>query len=178
VDDPSTRPTPVPATDAPADPRAPSVHHWRPAAPVDVPRLARLYRETAAAFGPLVYTPEQVAAWRGAPDDADRFAARILETDTELACEAAGAPLGYCGIGPLGYIHSLYVRADAGRRGIGATLLARALARAEARGVVAFYAWATPFSRPIFLRQGFRLAETVLAPFNGVMFERYRVVRP
>jgi putative acetyltransferase len=153
------------------------VRRWRSATAADLPALAALYRETAATLGPLVYTPEQVAAWCAAAD-ADRFVSRMLNTDTELACDATGSPLGFCGVGPGGYVHSLYVRADAGRRGIGSAMLARALARAQARGVTTFEAWVTPFSRPVFLRHGFRLAETVQAAFEGVMFERYRVVRP
>jgi GNAT superfamily N-acetyltransferase len=157
------------------------VHHWRAAAEADLSALAALYRDAACAFGPLVYTPAQVAAWMRAPDDAPAFRAWVLEADTELACDAHDAPLGFCGIDETGHVHSLYVRADLGRRGIGTALLERALGRALERaprtGVTQFDAWVTPISRPLFLRLGFRLTETVQAPFQGVMFERYRVTR-
>ena len=160
-----------------------------PARAADLPALAALYRDAARAFGPAVYTPEQVAAWCAVPDDAERFARWILDADTELALDAAGAPVGFCGVDlATGHVQSLYVRAGHERRGIGGALLARALARAGAGaaagvpggacGSARQEAWVTPFSCPVFLRAGFRLVETVQAPFNGVMFERYRVERP
>lgn len=153
------------------------VHHWRPARESDLPALASLYRDAATVFGPRVYTPEQVAAWRRSPDDAAAFRAWVLEADTELACDAEDAPLGFCGIDGRGHVHSLYVRPDVTRRGIGRTLLARAIVRVGAAGVTRLDAWVTPFSKPVFLAQGFRLVETVQAPFQGVLFERYRVAR-
>ena len=163
----------------------PSVHHWRAATEADLPALAALYRDAARVLGPQAYTPEQVAAWMCAPDDAAAFRAWILEADTELACDAHDTPLGFCGISATGHVHSLYVRADRVRLGIGTALLERAIARAlegaperaSRTGPMPLDAWVTPFSRPVFLRLGFRLTETVQAPFQGVMFERYRVTR-
>lgn len=154
------------------------VDHWRPAREADLPALAAVYRAAARASGPRAYTPAQVAAWLTAADDAEGFRARVLAADTELACDAAGAPLGFCGIGAGGHVQSLYVHPEHAGRGIGSRLLARAVARADARRAGPLDAWVTPFSRAIFLRQGFRLVETVQAPFQGVMFERYRVSRP
>jgi len=63
------------------------------------------------------------------------------------------------------------------RHGLGTEMLRRTLARAEADGARAFAAWATPFSRPVFLRAGFAWTRTVHEPFAGVMFDRYRVER-
>jgi N-acetylglutamate synthase-like GNAT family acetyltransferase len=71
-------------------------------------------------------------------------------------------------------VRSLYVRA-AMRQGVGAALLAHALAQARSRGIERFAAWATPLSLPLFARAGFRLVRTVSEPFQGVVFERYRV---
>ncbi len=145
----------------------------------DLPALATLYRDAAAAYGPSAYSPAQVAAWRAVPDDEARFARWILDADTELALDDDGRPLGFCGVHlASGHVHSLYVAAGHGRHGIGSSLLARALLRAGAAGCGRQDAWATPFSRPVFLRASFRLVETVQAPFNGVMFERYRLERP
>jgi N-acetylglutamate synthase-like GNAT family acetyltransferase len=62
------------------------------------------------------------------------------------------------------------------RVGLGSALLAHALADARQRGLSRFAAWATPFSLPAFHRAGFALAQTVREPFQGVIFERYRVV--
>lgn len=145
----------------------------------DVPALAALYRETALALGPQAYTPEQVAAWARSTDDTEPFARYILDADTWIAEGDDGAPRGFCGIavhGAVGEVHSLYVRAALTRRGLGGTLLAHALAHARQAGATRFEAWATPFSKPVFERAGFVLERVVAEPYQGVVFERYRMV--
>lgn len=154
---------------------------YRLAAPADVPALAALYRATALALGPQVYTPEQVQAWARSTDDAQRFARYILEARTWIAPDRDGSPLGFCGVsvhGDRGEVHSLYVRADATRRGLGTALLAHALQAARGDGAQRFEAWATPFSRPVFERAGFALSDVVTEPYQGVLFERYRMATP
>jgi putative acetyltransferase len=150
----------------------------RLATAADVPALAALYRQTALALGPQVYTPAQVAAWARSTDDAERFARYILDADTWVADGDDGLPAGFCGVAVhdgVGEVHSLYVRAALTRRGLGTALLARALAQARAAGAQRFEAWATPFSKPVFQRAGFRLERTVAEPYQGVLFERFRV---
>jgi putative acetyltransferase len=154
---------------------------WRPATPADVPALAALYRAAALCFGPEVYTGAQVAAWAGFPDDAPAFRRYVLDTDTWLA-EHPGdaAPLGFCGVdraGAVREVHSLYVRPQATRQGLGSAMLRRSLQRAQGGGACRFGAWVTPFSRPVFLRAGFTWTRTVAAEFAGTVFERYRVER-
>jgi putative acetyltransferase len=149
----------------------------RVATAADVPALAALYRGTALALGPQVYTPAQVAAWARSTDDAERFARYILDATTWIADDEAG-PAGFCGVAmhdAVGEVHSLYVRAVLTRRGLGSRLLAHALAQARATGVRRFGAWATPFSKPVFERAGFRLERTVAEPYQGVVFERFRM---
>jgi GNAT superfamily N-acetyltransferase len=156
--------------------------HWRPATAADVEPLAVLYADAAARLGPRVYTPEQAAAWAAFPrQDMAAFRRYVLGHDTWVAERAEDfAVLGFCGVGGAGEqreVHSLYVRPAASRQGIGGEMLRRTLARAEAAGARGFAAWATPFSRPVFLRAGFEWTRTVVEPFAGVMFERYRVER-
>jgi putative acetyltransferase len=152
---------------------------WRPVAPADVPTLASLYADAARAMGPRVYSPEQVAAWASCALDLPAFERYILDHDTWVATHGrSGEPLGFCGVevdGETREVHSLYVRPEVARRGIGTRMLARTLERARTRGARRFAAWATPFSRPVFLRCGFDWTETVRGEFAGVMFERYRV---
>lgn len=151
---------------------------FRRAAASDVPALAALYRETALALGPQVYTPEQVAAWARTTDDAGGFARYVLDADTWVDEGDDGAPRGFCGVAvhdTVGEVHSLYVRAALTRRGIGRALLAHALDRARATGATSFGAWATPFSRPVFERAGFRLERVVTEPYQGVWFDRLRM---
>ena len=144
----------------------------------DVPALAALYREAALALGPQVYTPEQVQAWARSADDRERFGRYILDARTWIDGGDDGVPRGFCGIAVhegVGEVHSLYVRAALTRRGIGRALLAHAMRESRAAGAREFEAWATPFSRPLFERAGFALARIVSEPYQGVMFERYRM---
>jgi putative acetyltransferase len=150
---------------------------FRPATAADLPALAALYAASARALGPTCYGPEQVAAWARFGRESEAFSRYVLDADTWLASDAAGQVLGFSGVGPTGEVHSLYVRHDRCRRGLGTRLLVMALARAEARGVTGFAAWVTPLSRRVFERVGFRLVRTVREPFEGVEFERYRVER-
>ncbi len=147
----------------------------RPAAAADVPALAALYADSARRLGPLVYTPEQVAAWASFGVPTAEFAAYVLGAETWVALDAAGAPLGFCGCDDDGEVRSLYVRADQTRRGLGTRLLAHVLERARQRGLGRLEAWVTPLSRPVFERAGFVLVQAVRSPYQGVMFERYRV---
>jgi len=151
---------------------------FRLATAADVPALAALYRETALALGPQVYTPAQVAAWARSTDDAERFARYILDATTWVADDDDGLPSGFCGVavhGDVGEVHSLYVRATLTRQGLGSALLAHALMQARTAGATRFEAWATPFSKPVFERAGFRLERIVAEPYQGVLFERFRM---
>ena len=167
-----------PAADAPASVR------YRRGTAADVPALAALYAEAARTLGPQVYTPEQVAAWASFGTDTPAFRRYVLGASTWVAERAAGpmssegspeGPAGFCGIDAAGEVHSLYVRAGLTRQGLGSGLLAHAMARARADGVQHFSAWATPFSRPVFERAGLSWRQTVVEPYQGVLFERYRV---
>jgi putative acetyltransferase len=159
-------------TDAGA-PQSPALQ-FRLASATDVPALAALYAHSARELGPQVYSAEQVIAWQRFAYDAPAFADYVLQAGTWMTEDAAG-PLGFCGIDAEGEVRSLYVRAAATRNGLGSALLAHALASARQQGLVAFSAWATPFSLPVFGRAGFKLQRKVHAPYQGVMFERYRV---
>jgi putative acetyltransferase len=144
----------------------------RLATAADVPALAALYAAAAQVMGPLVYSPAQVAAWASFGVDGPAFRDYILSADTWIA---GSPPLGFCGIDAQGEVHSLYVAPGHTRQGLGSRLLAHAMAQAHARGVTRFSAWATPFSRPVFQRAGLQLVQTVTEPYQGVLFERYRL---
>jgi putative acetyltransferase len=146
----------------------------RRAEAADVPALAALYAASAAQLGPQFYSADQVRAWQDFGRDTPAFRDYVLNATTWIAQDDRG-PLGFCGIGHGGEVHSLYVRADGTRRGLGSALLAHALAHARGHGVERFEAWATPFSLPVFQRAGFTLRRTVCESWAGVMFDRYRV---
>lgn len=158
-----------------------------PAGPADVPALAALYRRCGRELGPQVYDAAQVAAWVSFGDDEARFRDYVLTAETVLVRAAGGDPVGFCGwcwqhrvpptpsAPPTAEVRSLYVRPDHAGQGLGTALLADALRRAAAVGATRAEAWATPFSRSLFTRAGMPLVAAVVAPFQGVMFERYRM---
>lgn len=141
----------------------------------DVPALAALYAAAARVLGPQVYSADQVAAWVSFGTDSPAFRDYILGPRTWVAGDP---PEGFCGIDGAGEVRSLYVRADLTRRGLGTRLLAHALAQARAAGRRDFCAWATPFSKPVFERAGFVLEHVVREPYQGVVFDRYRMRSP
>lgn len=157
---------------------------FRLATPEDVPALAALYARTARTLGGACYTPEQVSAWSAFGADTPAFRDYVLGARTWVAQaadsgEGRGAPvLGFCGIDAHGHVHSLYVRADHNRRGLGTALLAHAMADARSRRVQRFSAWCTPFSEPLFARAGLVVVERPLADFEGVSFRRCRMETP
>ena len=147
----------------------------RLATAADVPALAALYTETARTLGHWCYTPEQVQAWSSFAADLRAFEDYVLLASTWIHSSEDGRILGFCGAAASGEVHSLYARADHTRQGLGGRMLAHALASARHQGVQRFAAWVTPFSRPVFERAGFVLVRTSVEPFQGVLFERYRV---
>ncbi len=164
--------------------------HWpgplRPATAADLPALAALYAGAAQALGPQVYTPAQVAAWAAFGADTPAFRDYVLAAETWVAVDADGSALGFCGVAALAApcdegldaeVKSLYVRADAGRRGIASSLLARVLDRSAAQGWRRLGAWVTPFSQPLFTRAGFAEVQRLQTTWQGVAFERCRMHR-
>ncbi|MED5619339.1 GNAT family N-acetyltransferase [Ideonella sp. BN130291] len=152
--------------------------HLRPAGEADVPALAALYADTARALGSWCYTPQQVAAWARFAADGPGFHDYVAGASTWIAQQDHGAAvLGFCGVDDSGEVRSLYVAAAATRQGIGSALLRHALGAAQQRGLQRFCAWATPFSVPVFQRAGFVLARVVTEPFQGVVFDRFRMER-
>jgi putative acetyltransferase len=156
---------------------------WRLAVPQDVPALAALYAQCARTLGPLVYTPEQVAAWQSFGADTAAFADYVLGAATWVVPPqgpgdpAGTGPLAFCGVNAQGEVKSLYVRPDQGRRGLGSALLAHAIGHARQQGARRFCAWATPLSRPVFERAGFVLLSVSREPYQGVVFDRFRLQR-
>jgi len=158
----------------------PTLPDWslRQATEADVPRLAALYAETARALGGWCYSPAQVQSWARFAEDMAAFREYVMGATTWVAQRAGSeALLGFCGIDADGEVRSFYVQAGCTRRGLGTALLGHAMAVAEQRGLRRLGAWATPFSRPVFERAGFVLTRVVTEPFQGVMFDRYRMER-
>ena len=153
----------------------------RLATTADLPALRALYAAATEARGPSAFSPEQVRAWVAFADDEKEFARFVLDATTFVAEDKAGdktGPIGFAGLDPDGRIVSLYVRPDCERRGVGSALLRHVLAEAEALGIDRLYTHASPYSRPVFERAGFRFVGIAHATRRGVAFTLPRMERP
>jgi putative acetyltransferase len=140
----------------------------------DVPTLAGLFRRSIEGIGPQRYSAEQVRAWASRPENS--FFEFILDVTTYVA-DQRGRVVGFCGLGPEGYISSLYVDPEEGRKGIGSTLLQTAIDEARARKASRLHTEASEFSKPLFEKFGFETIELEHVVCRGVTFDRYRMQR-
>lgn len=146
----------------------------RRAAPEDLPVLAELCRRAIMATGSAGYTPAQVEAWASFTRDVDAFRDFILYNRTWVA-EVEGEAAGFGGLGPGGYVASLYVAPDRGRRGLATAILRHLLATGRREGIRRFHAAASRISLPVFLRAGFSVSEEEVVEREGIPLLRYRV---
>lgn len=160
---------------SPAGASDPGGLRLRRAGAVDVPVLRALCRRAIEALGPGSYAPEAVAAWASFTDDAEGFRSFVTEGRTWVA-ERHGELAGFAGLGPGGYVASLYVAPEHSRRGVGTALLAHLLETGRREGTVHFHAAASRLALPVFLRAGFTVSEEETVVREGVPLLRYRVV--
>ncbi|HRD83535.1 MAG TPA: GNAT family N-acetyltransferase [Rubrivivax sp.] len=142
----------------------------------DVRALSGLYARAARAAGPAVYDDLQVQAWASFAESGERFRDYVLGARTWVA-EREGRLIAFCGIDQQSELRSLYVAPEWQRQGLGRHLLRHVLQDAAAAVGPAVRTWATPLSRPLFESEGFRLVEVRSEPYQGVVFERYRLER-
>lgn len=141
----------------------------------DIDSLARIFRESVLRIEPGSYTPGQIAAWASFADDTEDFHAWINGATTLVAVDRFDECLGFCGLEAQGRIASLYVAPDAMRHGIASDLLRRLMDAARERGLEWLTTEASEFSKPVFERLGFTVAEVECAKYKGVDFIRYRM---
>ncbi|MBI1318091.1 MAG: GNAT family N-acetyltransferase [Candidatus Hydrogenedens sp.] len=152
-------------------------HSFRLATEADVPALGAIYASTVRELGPQLYTPEQVVAWSASPDNREAFYHFIMDYRTHII-EVDGAPAAFCGIGADGYVASLYVAPQYTRKGLGSKVLTHALEDARREfGATSFYTKASFFSREVFTRHGFYVAEEESVDYNGQTFRRFHMRR-
>jgi putative acetyltransferase len=153
----------------------PDAISMRPARPEDVAALSALYARAVRVLGPGHYSPAQVAIWAAFAADG-AFADFILDVDTVIA-ELAGTPAGFCGMAADGHVASVYVAPELAGRGLGSALLSHALASHPAPTSGRWYAEASVFSLPLFLKHGFVESGRESTSRHGVRFERHLVER-
>lgn len=143
----------------PPDPAGPRLC-LRPARPDEGPALSALAFDAKAALG---YAPAQMKRWREAlcidPGSCVAWVA-------ELAGEAVGT-VAWMIDGQRAELTDLWVRPDCQRSGVGARLLALAVAQLRQQGVTRVHIDAEPSAAGFYGRSGARLIGSVPAPIDG-----------
>jgi putative acetyltransferase len=140
----------------------------RPACPEDATAIHAVHgRAIRGAVGH--YTHDELEAWVGGRTPADYLAA--IAGRHVVVAETVGSPPRVLGFGQLlaaeGVIEAVYVDPEAGRRGIGAALVAALEREARTRGARTLALEASLNSVPFYLAQGFDVdtaAQHALAP--------------
>jgi len=148
----------------------------RDATDADAAILGRLFADAVRTGGPRHYSPAQVEAWAEAAADPLAYGRRVLTGQVLLAEDASGG-VGFVAVGVGGHVSALYVRGDRQGRGVGGTLLAEAVRRADAAGAERLHAEASEGSLAMFLGAGFARVGSETVKRGGVTLTRHLVER-
>lgn len=145
--------------------------NFRQAAADDLAELAALFHQSVVLLAPAHYSPIQVERWAGLALDLDAFS-RVLAAAYILVAEDGRGIVGFAGLENSGHLSMLYVRPDAGRQGVGSSLLQALTERARSLGLTRLYAEASALSLPVFLRCGYVQCGEETVERAGVSFTR------
>lgn len=136
-------------------------------APGEEPALFEVYHSAIHLIASRDYTPEQVEAWAPASLDPVLWRDRIRGIDPFVA-ELDGEIVGYADLQTSGYIDHFFVSGRHPRRGIGARLMERLLAEAEALGIATLTSDVSLTAQPFFARYGFEIVEQRCPVMRGI----------
>ncbi len=124
--------------------------------------LTVLAKEAKASWG---YPDEWLAEWQ----DQLTVTAEYVRANRVVVAERDGRPVGFVSLepGPPPEVGHLWVRSDLHGQGIGGSLLAGALALAQATGWTELQVVSDPNARPFYEKQGATLVGRVAAPVQG-----------
>ena len=156
------------------------MHPLRPLLPSDLEELVEVYRDAVLSQARGLYSPEQIAAWA---DHAGRGAglAAALQGGWGLASlgdTPAGGIEAFALLDPLDRLSLLYCRGRSCRQGRATALLQAVQAEARRRGINRLRTEASQLSRPLLERLGWQLDAEEEVRFAGVLFRRWRMIRP
>jgi putative acetyltransferase len=118
------------------------------------------------------YTEEQVRAWAPERPDPDEWHAR-MSARTTLVAEDDDGVAGFAELEDDGHLDMLYVREDAGGRGVGRRLCAAVEEEARRRGLTRISTKASITARPFFEKRGFGVLREQKVLRRGVELTNY-----
>jgi len=145
----------------------------RPAEKKDIVSMSHVYRSAIRAIGEEYYSPEQVAAWSGYPDNKAEFKRWVQQALTFVAIAEDSVLVGFGGLEKSGRISSLFVAPDFMRQKVASALLAHLITEVDSINIKELTAHASEFSKPLFIKFGFEVINIESTNLNGVDFTRY-----
>ena len=130
-------------------------------------------RITAAAD----YSPKQIEAWASPEIDVSGWTTKRMARTTMVAV-IDDTVVGFIDVDAQGYIDMLFVHPNQARRGVGAALLAWAVARAAQLGATSLDTHASLTARPFFESHGFIVVGERQPIIRGVALQNFVMSRP
>ena len=146
----------------------------------DLPELAAVYRDAVRSQAQVLYSSEQVRAWAAhAVADEGAFRDPLLRGYGLVSCGGARGEQveAFALLDPPDRLALLYCRGRSSRQGRATALLQALQSHAFSQGVGQLRTEASQLSRPLLERQGWRLEAEETAWYDGVAFQRWRMVR-
>lgn len=152
----------------------------RPYAPTDLPQLLAVYGAAVRSQCGPFYSPDQVQAWAGHGRPGGELAATISRGLTLVNPVAAddGRIAAFAVLDPGDRLALLYCDGRWSRQGRGAALVQALEREALQRGVRQLRTEASQLSRPLLQRLGWQIEASETVPYAGVLFERWRMIKP
>lgn len=152
----------------------------RPLQAADLPQLAEVYRDAVRSQAQVLYSPAQVRAWAAhAVADQGAFRDPLLRGYGLVSCggERDEQVEAFALLDPPDRLALLYCRGRSSRQGRATALLQALQSHAFSQGVGQLRTEASQLSRPLLERQGWRLEAEETAWYEGVAFQRWRMLR-
>ncbi len=124
----------------------------------DAAALLAVFQSAVHEIAARDYSPQQLAAWAPADIDGARWGEHMRAL-RPFVVERDGQIVGYADLQPDGYIDHFFVAGPCARQGIGALLMGRIHAEAQALGLAEMTADVSLTAQPFFARHGFEMVE-------------------
>jgi putative acetyltransferase len=143
----------------------------------DTAGLIALFKRSVLELGPKKYSVEAAREWAGGEKNVDGWRERMQQSETFVAEDENGELLGWIEFERDGHLDMLYCSPEAAGTGVAQQLYDVALKRAREMNIERFFAEASRFSEPFFLKNGWTIEFREALLRNGVEIPRARMAK-